>query len=174
VTDTNTSTQAADSADAPDTSAVETAIVAAGSLDELPEWAQNEIRRARSEAAKYRRERNTAQKALQDKDISAGDQKSSAEIDRLTSELHTARRDSARLRAALAADIPPTQVADFAARLVGDTDDELAADATRLRALLGLPGRRPDLSQGAGLDNPGAAGSPAEAFAAFVQDRLSK
>ncbi len=150
-----------------------------GSLSELPEWAQTEIRRARTEAAKYRRERNAIQKALADKDTAehGEDQESSAELQRLSGDLATAQRDAARLRAALAADIPPTQVADFAARLVGDTDDELAADATRLRELLGLtapPGRRrPDPSQGAGLDTTGgAATSPAEAFAAFVQDKL--
>ncbi|MGH3760259.1 hypothetical protein [Actinophytocola sp.] len=150
-----------------------------GSLAELPEWAQTEIRRARTEAAKYRRERNTAQKALQDKDTAehGEDQESRAEIDRLSGELTAAQRDAARLRAALAADVPPTQVADFAARLVGDTDEDLAADAQRLRELLGLSTppdrRRADPSQGAGLDTAtGAATSPAEAFAAFVQDKL--
>lgn len=149
------------------------------SLTELPEWAQTEIRRARTEAAKYRRERNAIQKALADKDTTehGEDQESRAELQRLSGDLATAQRDAARLRAALAADIPPTQVADFAARLVGDTDEELAADAARLRELLGLTGppdrRRPDPSQGAGLDTTGgAATSPAEAFAAFVQDKL--
>lgn len=158
----------------------------AGSLGELPEWAQTEIRRARNDAAKYRRERNAIQKALADKDTSdntdtveqAGDQESRAEIDRLTGELTTAQRDTARLRAALAADVPPGQVADFAARLVGDTDEELAADAVRLRELLGLPvtspeRQRPDPSQGAGVDTAtGSATTPAEVFSAFIQDRL--
>lgn len=153
----------------------------AGSLGELPEWAQTEIRRARNDAAKYRRERNAIQKALTDKDsdteVHAGDQESRTEIDRLSGELTTAQRDAARLRAALAADVPPGQVADFAARLVGDTDEELAADAVRLRELLGLPTpperQRPDPSQGAGIDTAtGSATTPAEVFSAFIQDRL--
>lgn len=147
---------------------------AAGSVAELPEWAQAELTRARTEAAKYRRERNAAQKALSDQDSTTGDQESHAEITRLTGQLAEAQHDTAKLRAALAADIPPAQVADFAARLVGDTDDELAADAQRLRGLLGLGERqRPDPSQGEGRDNSaGAAESPAEAFAAFIQQRL--
>lgn len=153
----------------------------AGSLGELPEWAQTEIRRARNDAAKYRRERNTIQKALADKDsdteVHAGDQESRTEINRLAGELTTAQRDAARLRAALAADVPPGQVADFAARLVGETDEELAADAVRLRELLGLPvppeRQRPDPSQGAGIDTAtGSATTPAEVFSAFIQDRL--
>jgi hypothetical protein len=153
-----------------------TAPVTAGSLDELPDWAQTEIRRARTEASKYRRERNTAQKALQDKDTTTGDQESRNEVDRLAGELDTARLDAAKLRAALAAKVPPAYVADFASRLVGTTEDELAADAVRLRELLGLPDpdrKRPDPSQGAGLDDGTTASSPAEAFAAFVQDRLN-
>jgi hypothetical protein len=170
---TDTSNPAAEPATDPaPTPAAEPSSVA-GSLGELPEWAQTEIRRARTDAAKYRRERNAIQKALQDKDTDDGDRESRAEIERLTGELTAAHRDTARLRAALAADIPPTQAAEFAARLVGDTDEELAADAARLRELLGLPtpaDRRPDPSQGAGVDHPTT--SPAEAFAAFVQDKL--
>lgn len=149
----------------------------AGSLDELPEWAQNEIRRGRTEAAKYRRERNSAQKALQDKDTTAEDQESRAEVERLAAQLDVAQLDAAKLRAAIAAGAPATHVADFAARLVGTTEDELTADAGRLRELLGLPGparKRPDPSQGAGLDGgTTTATNPAEAFAAFVQDRLN-
>jgi hypothetical protein len=149
--------------------------VTAGSLDELPEWAQNEIRRARTEAAKYRRERNTAQKALQDTAADTTNAQSRAEVDQLSSQLSAAQLEATKLRAALAADIPPTHVADFAARLVGDTHDELAADAVRLRALLGLPDRkRPDPSQGAGVQGNATGATPAEAFAAFVQDRLAR
>jgi hypothetical protein len=186
--DNTTSTEPTTNPDTNDTSAADqqateqrppAPTTTAGSLGELPEWAQTEIRRARNDAAKYRRERNAIQKALADKDTSddaqAGDRESRAEIDRLTGELTTAQRDAARLRAALAADIPATQVTDFAARLVGDTDEELAADAVRLRELLGLPAapperQRPDPSQGAGVDNP--ATTPAEVFSAFIQDRL--
>lgn len=145
---------------------------AVGSVAELPEWAQQELSRARSEAAKYRRERNTLQKSLQDKDTSDTDTQSRGEIERLTGELDAAQRDAAKLRAALAADIPPPFIADFAARLVGDTDDELLADAQRLRELIGPPDRRrPDPSQGEGRDTH--AESPADAFAAFISDRLS-
>ena len=190
-TSTNTEPTTTDSNDAPAADQPDTgqppapaapANAVAGSLGELPEWAQTEIRRARNDAAKYRRERNAIQKALTDKDsdteVQAGDQESRAEIDRLAGELTTAQRDTARLRAALAADVPPGQVADFAVRLVGDTDAELAADAVRLRELLGLPAtspqrQRPDPSQGAGIDTAtGSASTPAEVFSAFIQDRL--
>lgn len=147
---------------------------AAGSVTELPEWAQQEITRARTEAAKYRRERNALQKSVQDNDSTATDAESRAEIDRLAGELDAAQRDAARLRAALAADIPPTQVAEFAARLVGDTDEELTADAQRLRELLGLGERkRPDPSQGAGRDSSTSDETPADAFAAFISERLA-
>lgn len=187
----NTNTNDTPAADQPDTgqppapAPAAPANAVAGSLSELPEWAQTEIRRARNDAAKYRRERNAIQKALADKDADAADhageraedQESRAEIDRLTGELTTAQRDTARLRAALAADVPPGQVPDFAARLVGSTDEELAADAIRLRELLGLPApperTRPDPSQGAGIDTAtGSATTPAEVFSAFIQDRL--
>ncbi|PPK63516.1 hypothetical protein V5P93_000429 [Actinokineospora auranticolor] len=158
---------------APDT--VPAAPAPAGSLDELPDWARTEIRRARTDAARYRRERNAAQQALTTRDATAADADQSAEVQRLTSQLGTAHRDAARLRAAIAVGIPADHVTDFAARLVGDTDDELAADAARLRELIGLPApdrTRPDPTQGAGLDNATSAASPADAFAAFVQDRL--
>ncbi|MBM7771230.1 MULTISPECIES: hypothetical protein [Actinokineospora] len=149
---------------------------AAGSLDELPEWAQNEIRRARTEAGRYRRERNAAQQALTARDTTTADPDQAAEVERLNTQLGAAQRDAARLRAAIATGVPADYVADFAARLVGDTDEELAADATRLRELLGLPDpdrKRPDPTQGAGLDSATTASTPAEAFAAFVQDRLN-
>ena len=157
----------------PATDSDERTPVTPGSLSELPEWARTEIRRARTEAARYRRERNTAQEALADKDTSTVDQESRAQVDRLTAQLADAQRDAARLRAALTAGVPPSFVTDFAARLVGDTEEELAEDARRLTNLLGLPDRkRPDPSQGAGVDSASAAASPAEAFAAFVQDKL--
>ncbi|WP_018686526.1 hypothetical protein [Actinokineospora enzanensis] len=170
------STGPAEQAPADGTGTEPAAATTAGSLDELPEWAQNEIRRARTEAARYRRERNAAQTALTARDTTTADQDQAAEVQQLTAQLGAAQRDAALLRAAIGVGVPADYVADFAARLVGDTDEELAADAARLRELIGLPAAdrtRPDPTQGAGLDNgTTSAATPAEAFAAFIQDRL--
>lgn len=170
---TDTTAEAAGNS-TPDDATSDAGTASAGSVSELPEWAQQELSRTRSEAAKYRRERNTLQKSLQDKDSSDTDAQSRAEIDRLAGELDAAQRDAAKLRAALAADVPPPFIADFAARLVGGTDEELLADAQRLRELVGLPNRtRADPSQGEGRDTDASAESPADAFAAFISDRLT-
>lgn len=106
-----------------------------------------------------------------------------SEVDKLTesnSELSTrassAEHDLARYKAAVKAGVTGEDIETFAARLQGETAEELEADAAELRKLISganseqepsTNGRRPDRSQGA---SGGQAMSPSQEFANFMQN----
>lgn len=81
-----------------------------------------------------------------------------SEVERLTAERDTLASQSsessrllAKLRAALKVGVESEKAEEFAARLRGESDDELIADATQLKEFLApaKAGPRPDPSQGA-------------------------
>ena len=105
-----------------------------------------------------------------------------SEVDKLTdsnnelsSRASTAERDLLRYKAAVKAGVAVEDIETFASRLQGENADELDADAAELKKLFApngtqgqqQPQRKPDRSQGAGA---GAAGTPAQEFAAFMQN----
>jgi len=98
-------------------------------VEDLPQWAQDEIRNLRSEAASYRtgnRElRDQLSKAKSPEDFEALVNDYTTKITGL--ELEIAKRD-----AAASAGLPP----EFAARLKGNTPEELANDAKDFAAKL--------------------------------------
>jgi hypothetical protein len=116
-------------------------------VEDLPEFAQKIIKALRSEAATHRHKaRMAADKAatLEQETASLHAAKTHAESD-----LASARMDLVRLRAALAAGVRPELAEDFAARLHGSTEEEIRADAERLKNTFGVAARRGDPSQGA-------------------------
>jgi len=96
------------------------------SEDDLPEWAKKELKRTRSEAAKYRTERNALQETLKDA-------KSPEDIEAATSEyiqkVEALELQLTRERIARQFSLPD----ELAARLQGSTEDELKADAKALQ-----------------------------------------
>ncbi|GAA4852447.1 hypothetical protein [Saccharopolyspora rosea] len=116
-------------------------------VEDLPEFAQKIIKALRSEAATHRHKARVAADkaaALEQETAALHAAKTQTETD-----LASARMDLTRLRAALAAGVPAELAEDFAARLQGDSAEEIAADAERLKQLVGTQARRGDPSQGA-------------------------
>lgn len=142
--------------------------------DELPEWAREKLKKANDEAAKYRvRAKETEEKVRQEvtseyetKLSALSDEKAAIEAD-----LHAARLDYMRLRAALAAGIPGESAVEFAELLKGETEEEIAAHAEKVKSLMGM--QRPvvhDRSRGLGTGSS----SPASDFGAFIMSHLTK
>lgn len=96
------------------------------SENDLPEWVQKELTRARNEAAKYRTQRNDLQDKLKDA-------KSPEDIEAATREyvekVEALERELARERVAREFNLPN----ELAERLRGDSEDELKADARALQ-----------------------------------------
>lgn len=119
-------------------------------LASLPEWARAAITKANGEAAKYRtRVRELEPKASEyDKlaEAQKSEQQKAAEAQRAAeARAAQAETEAARLRVALVKGLP----ADLASRLVGSTDEELAADADRLLALVKVAPQTPSFDGGA-------------------------
>jgi len=130
----------------------------AQNVSELPEWAQNELSRARNDAASYRtklRETETARDNLQ-----KSFDEESGKVKNLQTEVDDLKLNSAKLDVALEAfDVKGDQVKAFADRLRGNTPDELKADAKSVVDTFGIaPGkttsRATDRSAGLGNDKP--------------------
>lgn len=115
----------------------------------LPEWARESLSKANAEAAKYRtRVRELEPKAAEADKIAEAqktEQQKAAEA-RQAAETRAvqAETEAARLRVALTKGLP----ADLATRLVGTTDDELAADADRLLELVKVAPQTPSFDGG--------------------------
>ncbi|GAA2812854.1 hypothetical protein [Saccharopolyspora taberi] len=116
-------------------------------VEHLPEFAQKIIKALRSEAATHRHKARLANEktaTLEQETAALHAAKMNTEAD-----LASARLDLTRLRAALAAGVRADLAEDFAARLHGSTEEEIAADAERLKNTFGVSARRGDPSQGA-------------------------
>jgi hypothetical protein len=115
----------------------------------LPEWARDSLSKANAEAAKYRtRVRELEPKASEyDKlaEAQKTEQQKAAEA-RQAAETRAvqAEQEATRLRVALTKGLP----ADLATRLVGGTEDELAADADRLLELVKVAPQTPSFDGG--------------------------
>lgn len=153
-------------------------------IEDLPEWAQQEIKANRAEAAKYRtrakefaddNEYQRAKDALSKLDALEQASKSEAqklteERERLLTEVSKANTELIRYRTAVKAGFAGEEAEDIASRLRGDDEDSLFADAQKLRDLI-RPQEKPpkaDPSQGrvSGSETPGSI------FAEFVNQQL--
>lgn len=143
-------------------------------VDELPQWAREKLTKANDEAAKYRVRAKEAEEKARQEISSEFETKLSALSDEksaITAELNAARHDAMRLRAALAAGIPGESAVEFAELLKGETEEELAAHAEKVKGLMGV--QRPvvnDRSRGLGTQS----GAPADTFGSFIMSHLSK
>lgn len=93
------------------------------SVDELPEWAQQEIRNLRREAGNYRTQYN----AVKDAAV-----KTEEEFNTLKQQLEAKEREFTRERIGADLGLP----AELRGRLRGDTEDEIRADAQAVAALI--------------------------------------
>lgn len=130
---------------------------------DLPEWAQKELTDARSEAARYRTEKNAAvetavetAKAQFDAQLGAA-ATAKAEVEK---KLTDAILDGQKLRTAIAADLPVKSLDaldQFAKLLQGDDEESLKSHADELKKLFAqgapdpTPDRPVDRSQGSGV-----------------------
>lgn len=142
----------------------------AKSVADLPQWAQDQLSRARNDAASYRTK-------LRDVEAQVGTLQSDLDNTKKTVESLTVERDDAKLfglklDAALEAQVPSDALKVFADRLRGSTPEELKADAETLKKSgFGAPatGRVTDRSAGLGNDKPS---TPEDAFGSFIGDKL--
>ena len=120
-------------------------------VDELPEWAQTEIRKARDEAKRHRQSaKESGEQAGKVPDLES-------QVSELTDSLAARDHELGRIRAVLNTGkvSDPGQIMDVAQRINGTTQDELDADADKLVDLFGLGAqqtqqRRADPTQGNG------------------------
>lgn len=102
---------------------------------ELPEWAKTELAEARSEAARYRVEKNQAvEQAKADAEAAYTTEKAELE-----GKLSKSESNLLRLRIAVGANVPADKIETFAERLQGETEDELRSDAEKLKSFFTAP-----------------------------------
>ncbi len=122
-------------------------------VDELPEWAQTEIRKARDEAKRHRQSaKESSEQAGKVPDLES-------RVSELSDALAARDHELGRIRAVLHTGkvSEPSHVLDVAERINGSTQDELDADADKLVDLFGIGNqqqpsqqRRADPTQGNG------------------------
>lgn len=127
---------------------------------ELPDWARQKISEANAEAARYRTEKRDAVEAAKAEVEQSFQEKMAAADQALAdamAEAGAARLANERLTAAVNALIPDSKVVDFAELLQGETADELASHAEKLKELFGStndtpppPPKATDPTQGQG------------------------
>lgn len=140
-------------------------------VSDLPQWAQDELSRARANAASYRtrlRETEGVRDELQ-ASLDAETEKSKG----LMVERDDAKLFGLKLDAALEAQVPGDALKVFADRLRGNTVEELKRDAETLKnggfGVAPLTGRATDLSAGLGNNKPS---TPEDMFGSFVGSKL--
>lgn len=142
----------------------------AKSVSELPKWAQDELTRARNDAASYRtrlRDTEAARDGLQTT-LSDFESKNKA----LEIEVGDLKLAGSKIDVALDAyGVEKDQVKAFADRLRGSTPEELAADGKLAMETFGVAprGRAVDRSAGLGNEKPPTA---EDAWSSFVGDKL--
>lgn len=117
------------------------AVQTIATVDQLPEFAKSMISDLRSEAAKHRTAKGEAVEAAKAEVSSAFDAKlaeSNTAHEATKAELNKASLNLARLKAAVAAEVPTDKLLEFASLLQGSNDAELKAHAAQVKGLLGV------------------------------------
>lgn len=129
------------------------------SVDELPEWAQQEIRNLRREAGNYRTQYN----AVKDAAV-----KTEGEFNALKQQLEVKEREFTRERIGADLGLP----AELRSRLRGDTEDEIRADAQAVAALIkpAAP-QQPPATPSGGLDTSSDPAPSPTAAAELIRSR---
>ncbi|QIS05925.1 hypothetical protein F5X71_29700 [Nocardia brasiliensis] len=109
---------------------------------DIPDWVRKELADVRSEAARYRVEKNEAlTAAMTAAQAAVAEQLNSANAEKqaFAEQANTANTELLRLRTALEAGVPAEKVVQFASLLQGSTAEELQAHADTVKTLLGTP-----------------------------------
>lgn len=133
--------------DAPTENTTDGSAQEAKNVDQLPEWARNELTEARAEAAKYRTQRNEAAekaKAEAAAEFEAKLAELSSAKEAVEKQLADAQLAATKTRAAFGALLPEDdreaflgKATEFAGLLQGSTEDEISAHAEKLSSLFG-------------------------------------
>lgn len=140
-----------------------------------PAWAQKELSDVRNEAADYRVKLRTK---TEEHTVALGQITTlSDEKTGLTKQLEAATLSNLKLTIALDAGVPGDRVRSIADRLVGNTEEELKADAAKLIAdfgLTGAPDRATDPNQGRTNTNTPITNDPASSMAGFLKSAFER
>lgn len=113
-------------------------------VEDLPEFAQKLISKLRDEAKSNRlKGKEAAEKAIADVTTSHQEELTALTTEResIAAERDSMKSELARLRVALNAGVASEVASEFASRLKGDTEEELAADAARLSEIFQTPSK---------------------------------
>lgn len=167
---TDANTNAGNGSEAANGSTDTTNAPEAKSVSDLPKWAQDELSRARNDAASYRtklRETEAARDGLKTSLDDEASKKTALEV-----EVNDLKLGSTKLDVALEAyGVEKDKVKAFADRLRGATPEELAADGKSIMETFGVaPTKRAtDRSAGLGNEKPPTADN---VWSDFVGDKL--
>jgi len=149
------------------------------SVEKLPKWAQDELSRARNDAASYRNRLRDAKNEVEaevKQSVQSEVEKLKTELSDLKGQLASVEIDSIKLDAALEVGVPGEHLKAFASRLQGSTAEEIKADAEAAKALFNLApnagSRATDPTAGLGGNQPNK--TPESAFGDFVIGKLSR
>lgn len=144
-------------------------------IEDAPKWLQDELSRARDDAAKYRTRLRDAKSEVEAEvrsELSKEVDDLKTEVSDLKGKLTIAESEGLKLDAALAVGVPGEHLKAFAERLKGTTLDELKADAETAKKMFGAgTSRATDSSAGLG-DSSNV--TPESAFGEFVKKSLKK
>ena len=139
-------------------------------MDQLPKWAQDEFAKLRKENAKRRADNKKVEREAQDAERKAAEEQGEykklyeatlAKVEEAEAEAKGLKLDALKTKVAAAVKLP----AGLAARLQGETEEELTEDAKLLAAELPKPSFETDAGKGTGGD-----GGPAEMTDAEKQE----
>lgn len=169
----NTNTSDATANEGGDTASGSAAIEAT-KVAELPKWAQDELSRARNDAASYRARLKDAKSEVEADVRKEFDTKLTAaqnEKTELQNKLTDSQLFGLKIDAALAVGVPGDHLKAFADRLRGDTFDDIKKDAETIKQTFGVgaTGRATDRTAGLGNDKPS---TPDDALGGFIGQKL--
>lgn len=169
ITNENTDTsEDASAAGQPETT--EETVTEPQTVSQLPKWAQDKIKKLRDEAAGHRQAKNSAETETSERlnaEFAKEREQFQSDNEALLFRVSEKDLELNRLRAALSVGVSPEQAETFASRLQGETPEELAEDANRMKSMFGISGVRSDPSQGSR-----GAGTPSDELSNFILNKL--
>lgn len=147
------------------------------SVEKLPKWAQDELSRARNEAATYRtrlRDAKSEVEAEVRESVKQEVQDLTGKLSDLEMKLSDADLKSLKLEAALEVGVPGEHLKAFSERLRGTTADELRADAEAAKSMFGFNASNKATDPTAGLGGNEPKKTPESAMGDFIIGKLSR
>lgn len=144
-------------------------------VSELPQWAQDELSRARSEAASYRARLKDAKSEVETevrKEFEGKLTEATNKVTELTTKLTDSELFGMKVDAAIELGVPGESLRVFADRIRGNTADEIKTDAEAVaKAFKVNAGPQRHVDRSAGLGNEQTA-NPDDALGDFVSKSL--